>query len=238
MRLKKSMTERTHTSRLREKIGAGILAGSLIFVRGSTIAHAVEQTPTCEYQFGFSDLAQKVGKATVGSCLDNQAENPESHTVEQHTTRGLLVYDKNTNRSMFTNGETTKLLRANGTVAERFNTDPPFQWESMTSEEEKAAIIAATAPKNVREIVKEQTIVVFGESQWPAMEQLIFEESGWDPNAQNARSGACGLFQANPCSKMGGMDIDHQLGFGIPYILDRYKTPSNALAAKHRNGGY
>ncbi|MGL5405408.1 MAG: ubiquitin-like domain-containing protein [Propionibacteriaceae bacterium] len=40
-------------------------------------------------------------------------------------------------------------------------------------------------------------------SDWPYVEKLIAKESGWNPNAMNAYSGACGLVQALPCSKLG-----------------------------------
>ena len=59
---------------------------------------------------------------------------------------------------------------------------------------------------------------------------IVSWESGFNPGAYNYHSGACGLFQALPCSKMGGMEVDNQINWGIGYIRNRYGTPSNALA--------
>jgi hypothetical protein len=63
----------------------------------------------------------------------------------------------------------------------------------------------------------------FGDEQWPMVEQLINGESGWNPYAINKSSGACGLFQSLPCSKVlsvaGNLDnIDGQVRWGVDYI--------------------
>lgn len=41
------------------------------------------------------------------------------------------------------------------------------------------------------------------EENWGYADYLVQRESGWNPNAQNRSSGACGLAQALPCSKLG-----------------------------------
>lgn len=38
---------------------------------------------------------------------------------------------------------------------------------------------------------------------WGYADFMVQKESGWNPNARNASSGACGLAQALPCSKLG-----------------------------------
>jgi uncharacterized protein YabE (DUF348 family) len=42
------------------------------------------------------------------------------------------------------------------------------------------------------------------ESNWGYADYLVTRESGWNPNATNKSSGACGLAQALPCSKVPG----------------------------------
>lgn len=42
------------------------------------------------------------------------------------------------------------------------------------------------------------------EADWGYADYLVSRESGWNPNAVNASSGACGLAQALPCSKVPG----------------------------------
>ncbi len=41
------------------------------------------------------------------------------------------------------------------------------------------------------------------QDQWGYADFMVQKESGWNPNAMNTSSGACGLAQALPCSKLG-----------------------------------
>lgn len=72
----------------------------------------------------------------------------------------------------------------------------------------------------------------WGAEHLQAFENLISHESGFNALAMNPKSGACGLFQAVPCSKMGCElpDIDCQIKWGLNYIAQRYQTPSQAWA--------
>lgn len=92
--------------------------------------------------------------------------------------------------------------------------------------------VYASEPITPKLAVKVATIKEFGIEHWDAMEQVITPESGFNPYAINPTSGACGLFQANPCSKLGCKleDIECQVDWGIGYIKARYGTPTNALA--------
>lgn len=67
---------------------------------------------------------------------------------------------------------------------------------------------------------------------------LIAKESGCNPNAINPRSGACGIPQALPCSKMGLIDPVGQLVWMQTYVYQRYGTWDAALAFHLRNGWY
>lgn len=61
-----------------------------------------------------------------------------------------------------------------------------------------------------------------------AFENLVTKESNFNPFALNKKSGACGMFQAHPCSKMKSTDLDYQISWGINYIKSRYGNPTNA----------
>lgn len=41
------------------------------------------------------------------------------------------------------------------------------------------------------------------EAEWAYVDYIVSHESGWRPDAVNSSSGACGLVQALPCSKLG-----------------------------------
>lgn len=63
------------------------------------------------------------------------------------------------------------------------------------------------------------------ESDWGYVDAIVSRESGWNPNATNASSGACGLVQALPCSKVpggNGYDPVANLSWAIGYAHGRY----------------
>lgn len=84
--------------------------------------------------------------------------------------------------------------------------------------------------------------------EWTALDALWNRESGWNNRAQNPSSGAYGIPQALPYSKMpnkawpesagGQSDPQTQIQWGIEYIQGRYGSPSHAWAHEQQNGWY
>ena len=75
-------------------------------------------------------------------------------------------------------------------------------------------------------------------SEWTSLYQLWEHESGWNPNARNGSSGACGIPQANPCSKITASDVAGQITWGLNYIAGRYGDPNTAWAYWQAHGSY
>ena len=65
--------------------------------------------------------------------------------------------------------------------------------------------------------------------QWGAMDFIIARESGWNLYAQNP-SGACGLPQAYPCSKIVWGDAASQINWFISYCTGRYGSVNGAYS--------
>ena len=80
--------------------------------------------------------------------------------------------------------------------------------------------------------------------QWRCLERLWSRESGWNHRARNPSSGAHGIPQALPGSKMGGISADWrtnpetQIKWGLRYIKGRYGTPCGAWAHFGASGWY
>lgn len=74
-------------------------------------------------------------------------------------------------------------------------------------------------------------------SDWPYVDYIVSRESGWNPNATNPSSGACGLVQALPCSKVPGNGYNpvDNLRWGNGYAVGRYGSWSAAYAFWTRN---
>ena len=84
----------------------------------------------------------------------------------------------------------------------------------------------------------------FSESQFSCLDPLWQGESGWDLHATNPSSGAYGIPQALPGSKMATAGSDWQnnaatqIKWGLDYIRGRYGTPCGAWSFKQANGWY
>lgn len=76
----------------------------------------------------------------------------------------------------------------------------------------------------------------WSEQEWACLDALWSKESGWRVNAHNAGSGAYGIPQAVPGSKMASAGADWttnpatQITWGLGYIAGRYATPCGAWA--------
>jgi nucleoid-associated protein YgaU len=81
-------------------------------------------------------------------------------------------------------------------------------------------------------------------SQFSCLEPLWNRESGWDITAYNAGSGAYGIPQALPGSKMASAGPDWQgsaytqVKWGLGYIKDVYGSPCGAWAHEEDTGWY
>ena len=67
-------------------------------------------------------------------------------------------------------------------------------------------------------------------AQWDALYMIWMRESGWNPRSVNRSSGACGIPQAYPCSKIPDKSAAGQIKWGLDYIARRYGSPLNAWA--------
>jgi hypothetical protein len=74
----------------------------------------------------------------------------------------------------------------------------------------------------------------WSESDFTYLVKLWNRESNWNPNAHNSSSGAHGIPQSLPASKMASEGDDYytngetQIRWGLKYIAGRYGSPSNA----------
>jgi len=84
----------------------------------------------------------------------------------------------------------------------------------------------------------------FAISQFPCLDKLFTKESGWNHRAVNASSGAYGIPQAYPGSKMSSVGADWrtspatQIKWGLGYIKGRYSTPCGAWTHSENTGSY
>ncbi|MBK3521079.1 transglycosylase SLT domain-containing protein [Streptomyces sp. MBT70] len=81
-------------------------------------------------------------------------------------------------------------------------------------------------------------------AQFNAFSKIVSHESGWNPSATNSSSGAYGLVQALPASKMASAGSDWktnpatQIKWGLDYMNSRYGSPVKAWSFWQANGWY
>ncbi|MEY2849887.1 MAG: hypothetical protein RI885_2554 [Actinomycetota bacterium] len=84
----------------------------------------------------------------------------------------------------------------------------------------------------------------WGEDQYSCLVALWNRESGWNAFAMNKSSGAYGIPQALPGTKMASAGADWatnpatQITWGLGYISGRYSTPCGAWQASETKGWY
>ena len=84
----------------------------------------------------------------------------------------------------------------------------------------------------------------FAADQWSYLDSLWQRESGWNHLAENPSSGAYGIPQSLPASKMAVVGDDWrtspetQITWGLAYIAARYGTPQGAWTHSERVGWY
>jgi len=96
-----------------------------------------------------------------------------------------------------------------------------------------AAAITGT-PRQVAQTIATQAGL--NQQQWVCLDSLWYQESKFETNAHNRRSGAFGIPQALPASRMASAGADWrtnpatQIQWGLSYIKARYGTACNAWA--------
>ena len=103
----------------------------------------------------------------------------------------------------------------------------------------------ARTPYGAKKVAKSILLDEYGfsEKQYKCLNSLWTKESNWNYKARNKKSGAHGIPQALPASKMSVISTDWrtnpvtQIRWGLRYISIRYETPCNALA-KHKRSNY
>ncbi|MFD3807232.1 transglycosylase SLT domain-containing protein [Streptomyces sp. NPDC058619] len=94
-----------------------------------------------------------------------------------------------------------------------------------------AAVPAQAAPMNAKAIAQQ---MIKDPAQFAAFNNIVSRESGWNHTATNSSSGAYGLVQALPASKMSTAGSDWktnpatQIKWGLDYMNSRYGSPVGA----------
>jgi hypothetical protein len=192
------------------------LGGLAAAATGVAVATGVVQTPTSAV-----NLADSLAPAAANTGTPSGDVQDRSGVVSRSADRTAVRTDR----------------RAGADPAKRaalgLTAGPAVGGQENLSEQDPQAIAQALLPS-----------FGFDSSQMSCLVPLWMGESGWRWNAENTSSGAYGIPQALPGSKMSTAGADWQsnpvtqIKWGLGYIAERYGSPCGAWGFKQSNGWY
>ena len=164
----------------------------------------------------------------------NALESPVVSTVEVEAQKTASIVEPETVAALF--GEDDLTATASGAI---FSTQMALV--SAVSRQVELARTPLGAKRVAKSILVEE--YGFAEKEYKCLNQLWTQESNWNYKSRNKKSGAHGIPQALPATKMNVVSTDWrtnpvtQIRWGLRYISIRYETPCKALS-KHKRSNY
>ena len=165
----------------------------------------------------------------------NALELSVTSSVELEVPKSSLIVEPGTTEFLFVEDDLT--ATASGAI---FSTQ--LALVSAVSRQVELARTPIGAKKVARSILMDE--YGFEEKEYKCLNRLWTKESNWNYKSRNKKSGAHGIPQALPASKMNVVSTDWrtnpvtQIRWGLRYISIRYETPCKALAKHKRSNWY
>ncbi len=165
----------------------------------------------------------------------NALESPVVSTVEVEAPKSASIAEPETIAALF--GEDDLTATAAGAI---FSTQM-----ALVSAVSRQVELART-PIGAKRVAKSILVEEYGfpEKEYKCLNQLWTQESNWNYKSRNKKSGAHGIPQALPATKMNVVSTDWrtnpvtQIRWGLRYISIRYETPCKAWAKHKRSNWY
>ena len=165
----------------------------------------------------------------------NALELSVTSSVELEVPKSSLIVEPGTTEFLFVEDDLT--ATASGAI---FSTQL-----ALVSAVSRQVELART-PIGAKKVAKAILIDEYGfkEKEYKCLNSLWTQESNWNYKSRNKKSGAHGIPQALPASKMNVVSTDWrtnpvtQIRWGLRYISIRYETPCKAWAKHKRSNWY
>jgi hypothetical protein len=249
----------------RSKAAALIAAGAFTVATAATATAATwPAAPSGSSGSGSSGpAAGRAHEADAGSLLTVTGQKLQMQAFDQSTaSQARQAYELrdlaaelsaahwNTARAQAAKKLAARKLTANEAAAAAQNTatrntgtaQPPASAQPSPSATASAAAVASGSPQQIAQAM----LGSFGwsSSQFSCLDPLWAHESGWSVTAYNAGSGAYGIPQALPGSRMASAGPDWQtnaatqIRWGLEYIKGTYGSPCGAWDHEQATGWY
>ncbi len=174
--------------------------------------------------------------ATVATLLFVTSAQPTAYGLEFPMTTRLVLPDAPAGTALLVVAPTTATA-VSASLTKAFDSRRTvFSNEIALVSAMSLAIESAREPMGAKRFAKEMMANEYGwdEEQYKCLNRLWTKESHWNYKARNPRSGAHGIAQALPATKMEKVGTDWrtnpitQIQWGLLYISERYDEPCAA----------
>ena len=190
--------------------------------------------------------------STVAAFLGIAIMQPSAYGLEFPATTSLTipapgVLDAQTGEAFLTTKVDPELEPIEAALFSELSSEATVSASAMSLvSSASASVELARTPDGAREVTK---ILMddkygWGDKQYACLDSLWTKESHWNYKASNKRSGAHGIPQALPATKMEVIGTDWrtnpvtQISWGLRYIDIRYDTPCKAYVKFQRSRYY
>lgn len=180
---------------------------------------------------------------TITKDVSEGAENTRNQVIQQ----GKEGLKRVTYKVKYQNEtEIEKIKISEEIIEEPVNKIVQVKSVVVSSRSETPARVATSGSVAEYQAYAKQRVYEYGwsDADFNALVNLWNRESGWQVTNKNRSSGAYGIPQALPASKMASAGSDYltnyktQINWGLSYIKSRYGSPSNAWSAFKSKGWY
>lgn len=192
------------------------------------------------------DLTNTTASVTdIKRAEENKVDNLEAYSKDNIVTKKIEAAENQEQTEETTTPETENNTQESAQNQKNEESNQSEQ-NKVQEQSQPAQTPAATGTKAEYQAYAYSQFARYGwtEEDYNSLITLWNRESGWNPNAHNSYSGAHGIAQALPASKMASYGEDYmtsyvtQINWGLDYISNRYGNPTNALNNLQTKGWY
>ena len=174
--------------------------------------------------------------ASVATLLFVTSAQPTAYGLEFPMTTRLVLPDAPAGSALLVVAPTTATSVSASLTSALDSRRTVFSSEIALVSARSLFIEAAREPIGAKRFAKEMMASEYGwgDDEYTCLNRLWTKESHWNYQARNPRSGAHGIAQALPATKMEQVGTDWrtnpitQIQWGLLYISERYDTPCAA----------
>ena len=159
----------------------------------------------------------------LGLVLTLNVSDKKEENIQETTTTETSTSNSTTTTS-------TEIVQTQTTTLKKTKTKKKKATKKKTTKKKTYSKVKTSSKEAYYNYAREQGS--YNDEQMSCLINLWNRESGWNPNSRNKSSGACGIPQAYPCSKIkkqqGSNDWKAQIRWGIGYINSVYGSPCKA----------